>query len=385
MPFYFFFCTLFFLVVVFPTGVGKFSASSGLRMPAMSSLASGDGGGGGGRRGKGAETSLLISSCKFPETCGFREFAKGLHKLNQPLSMFLLLITLFQLYACIFWINFYSLVFIILVYGLWYFDGKEYTGERRWDAFRTLRIWKWLSPLDYTFTNKLDLNLTNAAVKRLYVLIPGDTYISLIWGIGLHGGELSPFASRMHYIVPPIFMWIPLLRDVLLWSGAVTFHSKKRPLDSILLELLQSNRSVCYCPSDFSNVVEPKVDVEHGVPKDYYTIKTPCPSEDMFSFARQEQLQLVPIVTHGERKRYYVMELPRVQEFFYRLIGYPFPLIFCLRIFNKTRPPLLHQQFGPIIECNAKYESNEQLRESFVNCVEALRCVELGDDEFKLM
>lgn len=295
--------------------------------------------------------------------------------------MYLLLIVLLELYACIYLINIYTLIFILLIYALWYFDGREYTGERRWDAFRTLRLWKWLSPMDYTFANHKDLCLTNAAVKRLYILIPGDTYIPLVWGIGLHGGELSPFAHRLHYVVPPIFMWIPLLRDVLLWSGAVTY-SKKRPLDSVILELLQANRSVCYCPSDFSNVVQEVVDVETG----RSIVQTPCPSDEMFSFARQEKLQLVPVVTHGERRRYAILEkLARIQEFFFQRIAYPFPLIFGLRICSKTRPPLLHQQFGPIIECTEKYQTNEQLRESFAASVHALTCVELGDDEFKLM
>ncbi|MBX9637193.1 MAG: hypothetical protein K2Q45_06550 [Nitrosomonas sp.] len=297
--------------------------------------------------------------------------------------MFLLLIVLLELYACIYWINFYTLIFVLLLYALWYFDGREYTGERRWDAFRRLRLWRWLSPVEYIISesSRKDLELTNAAVKRLYIMIPADTYISLIWGIGLHGGKLSPFAQRLHYVVPPIFMWIPLLRDVLLWSGAVTY-SEKRPLDTIILELLQSNRSVCYCPSGFFNLGAKEEDPETG----RLILPTPCPSEEMFSFARQEKLQWVPVVTHGERRRYLIVErFVAVQKFFYERIGYPFPLIFFLKIFNKTRPPLLSQQFGPIIECTEKFQSNEQLRALFVSTVETLTCRELGDDTLKLL
>jgi hypothetical protein len=183
----------------------------------------------------------------------------------------------------------------------------------------------------------------------------------------------------MHYVVPPIFLWIPLLRDVLLWTGAVTY-SRSRSLDSVILDLLQSNRSVCYCPSYFANVVK-STDVETGSS----VIETPCPSDEMFSFARQEALQLVPIVTHGERRRYFIFQaFARLQALTFHYIGYPFPLCFALRIFSKTRPSLLHQQFGPIIECNAKYATNEQLKESFCSSVHALTCSEVGDDEFKL-
>lgn len=90
------------------------------------------------------------------------------------------------------------------------------------------------------FGNLKSLNLLTPNTKRLYVLVPGDTLISLVWGIGLHGDQL-PFAEHLHYVVPPILLWIPILRDILMWTGAITY-SPTRPLDSILVDMLNRSR-----------------------------------------------------------------------------------------------------------------------------------------------
>lgn len=300
--------------------------------------------------------------------------------------MYLLLFVGLLVYASVNWINTYALIFVLLVYIPWYFDNKEYNGERRWDWLRRLYLWRFISPIEYTFANLKDLSLMNHTIRRIYVMVPGDTIMSLIWGIGLHGGQL-PFAERLHYVVPPIFMWIPLLRDVLLWTGAITYHYKKRPLETVLLEMLHNNRSVCYCPSNFANMTSD--DGEEDIETGSLTRTVPCLSEEMLQFALHEQIQLVPVVVHCERKRYYIFThdflLKRIQRFFYWYIGYPFPLFFWLKMFSRTRPPLLHQQFGAIIECNQKYASTTLLKESFKDAVEALTCRELGDDSLKLM
>jgi hypothetical protein len=318
--------------------------------------------------------------------------------------MFVVLILLVQLYACVYLINFYLLSFILLIYALSYWDGKEYTGERRWTWFRQLRVWRYLSPVEYTFTSVKELSLVNHQTRRVYVMVPdgGGTLVSLVWGIGLHGGELVPaFAERLHYVVPPLFMWVPLLRDVLLWTGAVTFHPRKRPLDSVVLELLHCNRAVCIpttSPASPACGGEVGTDIEAG-PNFVAGASAPAIirsvlSDDILSFARSEKIQLVPIVTHGEHRRYAIAAthwrlLSRIQQYCrqFSLCGagmHPFPVVFSLRLCSRQRPPTLHQQYGPIIECTEKYATNEQLRESFEECVQSLTCVELGDDILKL-
>ena len=51
--------------------------------------------------------------------------------------------------------NLYSTSFVLVVYALWYFDGKEYTGERRWDWFRSWSIWRRFSPIQYTYADNV--------------------------------------------------------------------------------------------------------------------------------------------------------------------------------------------------------------------------------------
>jgi hypothetical protein len=326
----------------------------------------------------------------------------GSHDAYHPPYMFVVLILLVQLYACVYLVNFYLLSFILLIYALSYWDGKEYTGERRWTWFRQLRVWRYLSPVEYTFTSVKELSLVNHQTRRVYVMVPdgGGTLVSLVWGIGLHGGELAPaFAERLHYVVPPLFMWVPLLRDVLLWTGAVTFHPRKRPLDSVVLELLHCNRAVCIpTTSPQGDVVGIDIEAGHGLsplpspPPQAGEVIRSVLSDDILSFARAEKIQLVPIVTHGEHRRYAIAThrlLSRIQQYCrqFTLCGagmHPFPVVFSLRLCSRQRPPPLHQQFGPIIECTEKFATNEQLMESFEECVQSLTCVELGDDILKL-
>jgi len=309
--------------------------------------------------------------------------------------MFLLLLVIVEVYFFFRLANIYTGSFFLLVYGLWYFDGKEYSGERRWDWVRRFRLWNWLSPVEYTFANAKDLCLFNANTKRIYILLPADTLIPLVWGIGLHGGRLSgKFSERLHYIVPPVYMWVPLLRDVLMWTGAVTYHPTRKPLNDIVLELLQHSRSIVYCPSHLGNILYDtggagEEDIEAPPVPGESAIETPCPSDELLSFARAEQIQMVPVVVQGERQRYYMLThrflLKRVQTFFFDRIGYPFPFVFCFKLFSRTKPPKLQQQFGAIMHCDAKYPSNQVLKESFKECVRALQCRELGDNTLKLL
>ena len=276
--------------------------------------------------------------------------------------------------------HYYILILILLIYALSYWDGKEYNGERRWDWFRRCPLWKYISPVEYAFASPTDLEQLNPKVKRVYVMIPGETYVSLIWGIGLHGGRLSPFAERLHYVLPPIFFCIPLLRDILLWTGAVTYHSKRRPLDSIILELLQANRSVCYSPS-LTRDQQYEYDIEQH--QTAGVIETACPSDHLFTFARDECIQLVPIVTHGERRRYLIpTSFRRIQSFCELHIGYSFPMIFIRRRLKGAA--VLNVLFGPILKCDSQYMNNDQLRESFAAVIASLTSSELGDDILKL-
>lgn len=267
---------------------------------------------------------------------------------------------LLLIYAVLLCIVFYTFNWLILVFfcllyfPILYSNGKEYNGDMRIDTVRRSKIWTYLSPVRYSFSDELQLCTPG---RRLFVVFPGDTIEALVWTFGLHGGMLAKsFSEKMTFIVPPLLMKVPLIRDGLMAIGAVTYDISKKddhPLEDVMLELLQLGRSVCFCPSKFANLETD--DIENvrtvaGVP------------DDLLSFARQEKLELVPVVIHNETKRYYIFKWPRVQRYFFNLIDYAFPTCVVPRFWSKKRPPRLNAMFGSVIHCS-KWETNQQLRE----------------------
>lgn len=229
------------------------------------------------------------------------------------------------------------------------------------DGLRRLRIWRYFSPVRYTFSDEMQL-CTRA--KRLFVVIPGDTIEALVWSFGLHGGQLDArYSEKLTFVVPPIFMKVPIVRDFLLASGAVTYDwSKDNPIEDLLLELLQAGRSVCYCPSGFANTTRvEEADEETGIS----AVGIP---ENLLSFARQEKLELVPVIIHKEQERYYILRWPKVQQYFYKLFDYVFPSLVLPRYWANKRPPLLRVMIGAAIHCE-KWETNEKLKKHFCDWV----------------
>jgi hypothetical protein len=267
-----------------------------------------------------------------------------------------------------FTINIYLLVLLFFIYVWFYFDGKEYTGERRWDAFRRFSLWKRLSPIEYTIPTSTREDLKLRVQHRVYVLVPGHTYMGLVFGVGLHGGRLE-FAEYLHYVVPPVFMWIPFLRDILLWSGAVTFKGNSG-LESLILDLLSHGRSVCYSASMLNG-----------------DSKNPGLQSWMLSMMREKQMQLIPIVVQNELRRYAILQQNHpIQLWFHARWHYPFPSVWIYRwCREKKRPPKLSFQMAGIIECTAKYDTNEKLIEAFQRVVSDMTNPQFGDEEIKVI
>jgi hypothetical protein len=249
------------------------------------------------------------------------------------------------------WLNVYITAFLAFLYVPSYMDGKEHTGERQWRALREWRGWRRFSPVVSHFANQRDLNAVDHRSMRLYIMVRGKTLNGSLWGIGLHGGTLSPFAERLHYVVPPLLLAVPLLRDVLLWTGAVTWHPKRLPLTDLILQLVRSNRSVCYHCS---------VDME------------------LFRFALEEKMQIVPVVLQNEQQYYYVADWPRLHGWTQKYLGYPWPQLVWPR---RNRPAELEQVFGPILHCTDRYTNAEHLSKSFAESVKNLSCPDLEEQE----
>lgn len=293
-------------------------------------------------------------------------------------------------YVFVYYIRWYTSLIFALVYLLWYFDGKEYTGERRWDAFRRWRLWKLISPVRYHISNHPHLN--DKRMRRLFVVWPGDTIFSLVWSIGLHGGHLDAFADHLHYIVPPFLMAIPILRDILMWSGAVTWRVES-PTESCILSLIQSGKSVCIAPSGFGNVLmssfesERIAESERDIESSGGVCSTKKMSDELLSFCLHEKIELINIVIRNERTRYWFPDyapLRAVQRVLFQTKqAFPFPFVHFYRFWAQKKPPLLQVQFGPVLLCNQ--ENNASLWKIIEASAQSLSCTALGDSELKFL
>lgn len=269
------------------------------------------------------------------------------------------------------WLNVYVTALLAFLYIPSYLDGKEYTGERQWRALREWRGWARISPVVFHFANKKDLDAVDYRSMRLYVMIHGKTLNGLIWGMGLHGGLLSPFAERLHFVAPPLLFAIPLLRDVLLWMGAVTWHSKRLPLTDLILQLLRSNRSVCYCPSSFLAGSSVKDEAEIDLA--------------LFQFAIEEKIQMVPVLLQNESRYYHIFQWNRVHAWMQARLGYPLPQMYWPRRNSLTSPvPRLQQVFGPILHCTDRYSNATALGKAFCEGLQQLSCPDVGEEEVRV-
>lgn len=282
----------------------------------------------------------------------------------------------------------WTFLFCTLLYALWYTDGKEYTGERRWPWLRSWRIsnWRaggWGRAVTRHINNRTQLA---AAVPRLYMMAPCDSVASAFWTIGLHGGEMDGFGDRLHWIAPRILLRVPLLRDVLMWAGAVT----PRPgatVEDALLELMQSRRSVCWCPSNFASVVLDEFAQESDLPDDgdlesAGVVSVAKPSSALLEFLVAHRIDVVPVALHNERRRYWVARWPWlrwVQRRTHALLGYPIPQLRVLRVGWPPRPPKRMQlQVGGVIhsgDCADGVELWTAVGEAFA----AITCTAVND------
>lgn len=275
--------------------------------------------------------------------------------------MYLLLIALLELHALTHIpldLSFASLVCLscVALYSMWYFDGKEYTGERRWEAFRRLPVWRWVSPVDVLIPEKSELQNVGGG-KRLFVFTPCHTPSALIWSVGLHSGGVR-FDHTTHYILPPVFMWVPLVRDVLMWSGAITYSNRdaRHNRDAVILDMLNQGRAVCYAPANFCPT-KLGTDLEASIDARY-------PSDDMLQKCIEQQIRIVPVVVQGEHDRYKIVsntKLSAAQAFCYKYADYPLPLCYWYRFYSHDRPPLLSVQFSAVMASEV-YETTDKLK-----------------------
>jgi hypothetical protein len=302
--------------------------------------------------------------------CGFHDDSHAL------LSMWLLAIVLVELILLYYCVTNYVTVLFLFLYLLWYMDGSEHRGNRSWEAFRSLSLWKRLTPITHIASSTFHSDTT----PRLYVVLPSDTYVALFWGFGLHGGNMQ---GRLLYVVPPIYMWIPVLRDVLLWSGAITY-GKKMSLTLLLQTALQKDTSsVAFYASLTSDSFVPVAEDM----TDAMETQTQAISDDMLDFVLQRNVSLCAVVVCKEHERYWI---PRIkgglQRAAWTRFRHPFPLVCCYRgYFARTPPPAVIVQFGPMLtNAAAMYGTRAELKQAFETIVHGLCVADLHDNVLKM-
>jgi hypothetical protein len=241
-----------------------------------------------------------------------------------------------------------AILLFCIGYAWWYLDGKEYTGEGRSDGLRALSFWKRVSPVSIITRND---GLTNQT-HHLYVFNSCTTIMPMFWAIGLHGTEESMFVPRhaINYLIPPIYMWIPVLRDFLKWTGAVTWSKFKdhHKQDNVIIELLKNGRSVAYSPSNF--VLD--YDVEHA--ETNY-----MPSDEVLTYCLQQQIKIVLVNVRHETKRYALFRWPKLQNWVYEKTGHYFPVLYWKKYGHQS--PLIEVEFELEFK-SGEYNSLESLK-----------------------
>lgn len=251
--------------------------------------------------------------------------------------------------------EYYFFVLLGLLYVIfWYFSGAEFTGYEAKNLFRSWSFWRSFTSVKYIFSNKEEFNQKR---KLLFILTSNVTNMALISGFGLHGGVFS--AIDVRYVVPSLLLNIPVLREVLLWSGAVC-APQNRDVEGTILQLLNTGKSVAYCPH--SNYKTP-LDID---------IKL-----DVFNFAKQNSVYLVPVLVNGETDRYIIPSYPtwlcRIQSYAVKYFQYPITRMFVPNVFGSQPPPKIELIVG--MPMNPKVQQDaESFKKLFQGQINGFNC-----------
>jgi len=259
------------------------------------------------------------------------------------LTMFILY---FPLYLYFKLAEFYFLltcIIFFLYFALKYNDGDEYTGNRSWIFARK---WNFNKSVVY----KLPYPYQVGNVPRLFVVMGNITYFSVFSGFAIHGGL---FENDVCVVMPPFLFYIPILRDILLWCGCVTY--KGNDVSSTILSLLKRGKSVVYCPNHmndfFTNDFQPVV-----------------PEVDVFQFILNNKIPIIPVLIENENARYWIWK-NKLQRYFYYNTRWkwPFPFFFFVKLFGRNKPNVkVNIHLGPQMDVSL-FEDTTQLSESFRN------------------
>lgn len=241
--------------------------------------------------------------------------------------MWLLLFIFFDILFVQWFLSGFSLLgqfFIVCGYLISLQWGSEKTGDMRLSKIRALNIWKYVSGVSERKWQEPDLILTHSKGPRLFIVAPNLTGWSMFWIFGFHGDKVL-YESDVVYALPPLLFYIPILREILLMSGAIA------QTESTIKNLISHRRSVAMCPYGLKGAAYKQDSTAlrtNGLPK--YLIQ-PC------SIYRA---MLIPCIIWGEANRFPRIRvrskkvqqgLNIVQAICLRKLEYPFPNMYWVR------------------------------------------------------
>lgn len=221
-----------------------------------------------------------------------------------------------------FWVLMTGFVYVTLTW----FRGAHMTGIDTFETFRALPVWRWFSPLQEVSGGSDFIQDMQSKERYIFVVMPNVTNASLIWFFGLHA-RWSWIGVRICYLMPQILFYFPVVRELLLWSGACASTTPGRNDVQRVVDMTELGRNVAYSPNGMQDALSTK-------PK--------SPPMLLFQQAVARKYHVVPVLTQGERDdgRYLFLRdgcgaLRALQEWFLGKIGYPFPHIYLPRYGRK--------------------------------------------------
>jgi hypothetical protein len=200
----------------------------------------------------------------------------------------------------------------------------------------------------------------NRDEKYIFVVIPNPSNTVLVWGFGFHGNASTFGHLKLCYLLPGILFYIPILRELLLWSGAVSYSNIDEQTDRVV-EMTRLGRNVAYCPNGMHDALY----VEEE--KNTYGKR---PDMTLFKTAVERNYHIVPCICSGENDARFIFitseRIRAIQTYCLRKFNYPFPLIF----FPDQKGQRIEIVIGSPIQSQGK--TPEQLQQAFFKDLQAI-------------
>ncbi len=245
-------------------------------------------------------------------------------------------------------------VYFFLFYVL---DDADASGARAWAMLRRARVWTRFTAVQYSWAARAEVSQCGSAV--VFVVFGNHSNMGLISGFGLHGGAID--TARVVYMLPDALLAVPLMRECLMYTGAVSARRGKDRMGAIL-GFLRQNCSVAFAPGG--------MEIPSGGDGDGDQWSAP---EDLLNFAMEHSVKLVPVLITGEARRYaFLRTHSSLQKWSKSTCGYPFPFGIFPRIFGPSPPPRLHVSIGTPMDPSIQGTA-EEFSARFMNQIHAFR------------